>query len=130
MKYIQQFLIIILISVFGEVLNFLLPFPIPGNIYGMVLMFFLLMNGCIQLHQVKDVSRFLLDIMPILFIPSAVGIMTKIEVIRSMWWQLIIIIIVTTLLVIVISGLVTQIIIRRSKSHGESEKTFLEKGGV
>ena len=38
MKYIRQFIIIILISFIGEVLNYLLPLPIPASIYGLVLM--------------------------------------------------------------------------------------------
>ena len=32
MKYIRQFIIIILISFIGEVLNYLLPLPIPASI--------------------------------------------------------------------------------------------------
>ena len=119
MKYMKQFLVIILVSFLGEIFNFFLPFPIPGNIYSMVIMFVLLMTGCIKVHQVKEVSQFLLDIMPILFIPAAVGIMTKVEEIKSMWWQVIIITIVTTAIVIVISGRVTQAIIRKNSKKGK-----------
>lgn len=39
MKYMKQFLVIILVSFLGEIFNFFLPFPIPGNIYSMVIMF-------------------------------------------------------------------------------------------
>lgn len=49
MKYIRQFIIIILISFIGEVLNYLLPLPIPASIYGLVLMLLGLVRGLIPL---------------------------------------------------------------------------------
>ena len=38
-KYIKQFLIILLFTFLGEALAYLLPFPIPAAIYGLVLLF-------------------------------------------------------------------------------------------
>lgn len=37
MKYLKQFGIIVLISLLGEILNVLIPFPIPGSVYGLVI---------------------------------------------------------------------------------------------
>ncbi len=115
MKYVKQFLIILAVSFIGECLKFWLPFPISGSIYGMMLLFILLLSGCIKVGQIEDAAKFLLDIMPILFIPSAVGIITKWKELQEIWWQIIIITIVTTIIVMVVSGLVTQTIIRKSK---------------
>ena len=117
MKYIKQILIILAISLAGEFLKFYLPFPISGSIYGMVLLFVLLCCKIIKVEQINEVGKFLLDIMPILFIPSAVGIMTKLGELKKIWWQIIIITIVTTVIVMTVSGLVTQIIIRKSKKN-------------
>lgn len=117
MKYIKQILIILAISLAGEFLKFYLPFPISGSIYGMVLLFVLLCCKVIKLEQINEAGKFLLDIMPILFIPSAVGIMTKLGELKKIWWQIIIITIVTTVIVMTVSGLVTQIIIRKSKKN-------------
>lgn len=129
MEYIKQFLIILAISFIGEICRFILPFPIPGSIYGMILLFLLLIKGRVKISQINDVSKFLLNIMPILFIPSAVGIMTKVEDFINIWWQIIIITIVTTVIVMVVSGLVTQRIIRKSKEKKKNEKqSSLESG--
>ena len=38
MKYIKQFGIILVVSLLGEGLNYLIPLPIPASIYGLVLM--------------------------------------------------------------------------------------------
>ncbi|NBJ91378.1 CidA/LrgA family protein [Parablautia muri] len=113
MKYIKQFLIILAISFIGELIKFYLPFPISGSIYGMVLLFILLVTGFIKIEQIDDTAKFLLDIMPILFIPSAVGIITKLHELQEIWWQIIIITVVTTIIVMTVSGLVTQTIIRK-----------------
>ena len=37
MKYVKQFLIILAISLIGELLKYVLPLPIPASIYGMVI---------------------------------------------------------------------------------------------
>lgn len=130
MKYLQQFAIICIVSFVGELLNYFLPFSIPGNIYGMIVMFILLMSGCIKLHQVKSTSKFLLDIMPILFIPSAVGIMTKSKELRTIWWQIIIITIVTTMIVMVVSGKVTQIIVQYNEQKRNDVIHKIEKKSI
>lgn len=76
MKYINQFLIILLISFLGEILKCLLPLPIPASIYGMIILFLGLMTKVIKLESVKETGKFLIEIMPIMFIPAGVGLMT------------------------------------------------------
>ena len=75
MKYIKQFMIILLMSVLGGVLNWLIPLPIPATVWGMVLMFLALMTGLVKLDQVEDTADFFMGIMPMLFVPLAVGLM-------------------------------------------------------
>lgn len=115
MKYIRQFLIVLIVSFVGELIKFYLPFPISGSIYGMMLLFILLVGGYVKIEQIADVAKFFLNIMPLLFIPSAVGIMTKWKELQEIWWQIIIITIVTTVIVMAVSGLVTQAIIRKER---------------
>ena len=75
MKYLKQFLIIILVSCIGEILNYYIPLPIPASIYGLVLMLLLLCLKIIPLGAVKDGAEFLINIMPVMFIPAAVGLL-------------------------------------------------------
>ena len=121
MKYVKQLLIIILISFLGELLNYIIPLPVPGSIYGMILMFVLLCSGILKLEQVKKTGKFLLDIMPIMFIPSAVGIMSQFEQLKDIWFQIILITITTTIITIAVTGLSSQAIIRWKKRK-ESKK--------
>lgn len=119
MKYIKQLLIILIVSCIGELLNFFIPFPIPGSIYGMILLFILLCCDVIKISQIKETGDFLIDIMPILFVPSAVGIISQLDQLKSIWIQIIIITIVTTFLVMGITGLVTQAVIRMKRGKNK-----------
>ena len=75
MKYLKQFGIILFVSLLGELLRMLIPLPIPASVYGLVLMLILLMIGIIKLQQIKEVSAFLIEIMPVMFIPAGVGLL-------------------------------------------------------
>ena len=115
MKYVKQFFIILLISFVGELFKYLIPLPIPASIYGMVLLFIALMTGLIKLDDVKDVGKFLIEIMPLMFIPAAVGLTESWNKISPIFWKLIIVTAISTVLVMAISGRVTQFVIRHEK---------------
>lgn len=42
MKYLRQFMIILLVSFWGELLKYVIPLPVPASIYGLVILFILL----------------------------------------------------------------------------------------
>lgn len=115
MKYIKQFLIILAISFIGEFLKYLLPLPIPASIYGMVLLFIGLMTGLIKLEMVKDTGKFLIEIMPLMFIPAGVGLMTSWGTLRAIIVPVSIITVITIITVMIATGRVSQAIIRKSK---------------
>lgn len=114
MKYINQFLIILLISFLGEILKCLLPLPIPASIYGMIILFWGLMTKVIKLESVKETGKFLIEIMPIMFIPAGVGLMTTWGDLQPILLPVSIITAVTIITVMVATGWVSQIIIRKS----------------
>ena len=122
MKYIKQFLIIIIISFLGEILNSLIPLPIPASIYGIVIMFLSLELKIIPLDSVKDVGKFLIEIMPIMFVPSAVGLLTSWGILKNSWIEYLVITVITTFIVMVVSGLITQILISVRNRKGEEPK--------
>lgn len=115
MKYIYQFLIIIVFSFVGEFLHWLIPLPVPAGIYGIILLFLALEFKLIPVHAIKDVSLFLIEIMPIMFVPAALGVLDIWNLIASNWLAYVILIIGTTILVMGVSGLVTQSVIRLEK---------------
>lgn len=126
MKYVKQFLIIVMISFVGELCNQLIPLPIPASIYGLVILFVALMTGAIKLEVVKETGKFLIDIMPIMFIPAAVGLLESWGILKPIWIPVVGITIVTTVLVMAVSGRVTQVVIQHGKKCQENEVTGRE----
>jgi holin-like protein len=117
MKYLRQFCIIILVSFLGEILHMLIPLPIPASIYGLVLMFCGLCLRVIPLEQVQQTGKFLVEIMPIMFIPAGVGLITVWDTLKEIWIPVIIMTLVSTVLVMVAAGRVTQWVIRMEEKH-------------
>ena len=115
MKYIRQVGIIILISFIGELLHFLIPLPVPASIYGLVIMLVCLVSGIIKVSDVKETSSFLIDIMPMMFIPAAVGLINSWDIIRPQLLVYLVIVVVSLVTVMAVSGRVTQSVIRRGK---------------
>ena len=77
LKHLSQIAWIAAVSFGGELLNYLLPLPIPGSIYGLVLMLILLMTGIVKLDRVKSVGDWLVSIMPVMFVGPVVGLISS-----------------------------------------------------
>ena len=114
MKYVKQFLLILFISFIGEIFNKLIPLPIPASIYGMMILFFGLLIGIIKLENVKEVGSFLIEIMPIMFIPAGVGLMTSWVTLKKILIPVLIITALTNATVMLATGHISQMIIRKS----------------
>ena len=117
MKYLKQFCIIIAISFVGEVLNKLVPLPIPASIYGIVILFTLLCTKIIKVSDVKEVSKFLIEIMPIMFVPPAAGLLETWGIVQTGLWQYLLLTVVSTVVVMIVSGLVTQLVIKSGRKR-------------
>ena len=115
MKYLKQFGIILILSFAGELLNLLIPLPIPASIWGFALMFVCLQTGFLKLDYVKDTAIFLIEIMPLMFIPAAVGLMESWGIIRAKIIPYLVITFLSTFLVMAAAGKITQAVIRRDR---------------
>ena len=113
MKYLMQFTRILLISFVSEVLHAFIPLPVPASIYGIVILFALLETRIIKPESIKETANFLVEIMPVMFIPAAVGVLESWDIIAPSVISYFIATIVSTVLVMGAAGLMTQFIIRR-----------------
>ena len=108
MKYLSQFCIIMGFTFVGEAIQRILPLPIPGSVYSLILLFLALCTGIVKLEQVKEVGNFLTSILPILFVAPAVGIVEYWELISSNLLPILLLLLGTTVLTFGISGSVVQ----------------------
>ena len=115
MKYLKQFGIILVVTCIGEILKLFIPLPVPGSIYGLLLMLFLLMTHIVPLEEVREAGEFLIEIMPMMFIPAAVGLLESAEQLKPMLLPLCVITAATTVLVMGVTGKVSDFLIGRGK---------------
>lgn len=119
MKFIKQLAVILTISLIAEVLEYLIPIPVAASMYGLVLMLLGLITKIIPLQKVEGAADFLVEIMPIFFIPPTVGIMASVDALKQMLVPLCVISVVSTVLIMGVTGRVSQSVIRRSKRKNE-----------
>ena len=117
MKFLKQFSLIMLVSFLGEILHEVLPFPIPASVYGLILMLLALVTGVIRLEHVREAAAFLIEIMPVMFIPAGVKLMTSWGVLQPVFVPVIVITVVSTIIVMAVTGRATQRMIRGDKSE-------------
>lgn len=115
MKLLKQFSIILLVTFVGEALSRWIPLPVPAGIYGLLLLLLLLCLRVIRVEQVKEASSLLLELMPLMFVPAAVGLMLFWDELKPLLVPLAVITVVSTIVVMAASGGVAQLMLRRGK---------------
>lgn len=98
--------IIIAIYYLGLWLTRLIPYPVPGSILGMLILFLLLKIKWIPINWVDGASTMLLALLGLFFVPYGVGIIESYDDIRAWSMSIIFIAVLTTILVLVVSALV------------------------
>ena len=119
MKLLYQFGVILAVTFVGELLYALLPLPIPASIYGLIVMLICLGTKVVKLSQVKIAADFLIDIMPPMFIPAAVGLIVVWGDLKEILIPVVVITCLSTVIVMVCTGKVTETLIRRKQKTGE-----------
>ena len=102
----------------GEVLQRIVPLPIPASVYGLVLLFLALCFGLVKLEQVKATGAFLTSILPILFVSPAVGIVEDWGLIREDLLPILLMLVASTVLTFGISGRTAQALLKKGGEEG------------
>ena len=85
MKYLRQFCIILFVSFLCEILYMVLPIPVPASVCGLLLMFLALCTGILKPEQIGETADFLIEIMPVMFIPAAAGLLDSWPSLQPVW---------------------------------------------
>ena len=123
MRYVLQLLVIIAFSFMGEILQHILPFPIPASIYGIALLYGALQLGWIKVKHIREVSTTLIMAMPVMFVPPAVGLMSTWNEVADNYIKYLIIIVTSTFIVMGTSALLVQSIIGKKDNKNKNNET-------
>lgn len=113
MKYLFQICVIMIFVFVGELLGYLIPLPIAGSIYGLVLLFIALVTGVVKLSWVSDVADWLHGVMPLFFVAPAVAIIDVWTDIADIWWKLVLLLVVAYVVTMITTGITADKLIRR-----------------
>ena len=123
MKFLRQIAIIMGISFLAELLEALIPLPIAASMYGLVLMLLGLVTKLIPLEKVEGAADFLIEIMPLLFVPPTVSVIANLEALKSILVPLLVICISTTILIMAVTGRTAQSLMRIGRSGAEKQES-------
>lgn len=105
---LTTFAILLVFQCLGEGLVFILGWPIPGPVAGMLLLFVALLASPRLLAQVEPAGTELLRHLSLLFVPAGVGIVVAASSIGTSWLALIVSLLGSTLLTLVVTAAVTR----------------------
>ena len=112
MKVLRQISLIFLICLICEGIASLLPFPFPGSVLSMIVLFLLFALKILKPEQIKETSGLLLGNMMLVFVPSFVSIMNYFNVLKYIAVQFIVIIVVSTMVTFLVGGAVVSLVFR------------------
>lgn len=121
MKFLKQLCLVMLFSFLGELCRYLIPYPIPASIYGMVLMAAALGLKLLRPEDVRDVGSFLTSFLPVLFVAPLVNLMDCWGQLKENLVGILAIVLVSTVIVFGVSGIVTQMLVNAKNRKGGSD---------
>ncbi len=113
-KLLWQTAILTAIFVGCDQLTRLTGIPLPGNVLGVIVLFFLLLTGIIKESHISLAAEFLLRHLVFFFVPIAVGLMQWGSVFYDYGWVLAAAIVGSTALPLVIVGFLARALRRRA----------------
>lgn len=119
MKYLKQFAVILGVTCVGEILKYFISLPIPASVYGLIIMLVLLMTHTVKLDDVKEAGGFLVEIMPVMFIPAGAGLIVYWDQLRPVIIPILVTTLLTTVIVMGVTGKVTDFLLERKEKKNE-----------
>lgn len=121
LKMAKQFGIIFGCLFLGELLGLIPGMAIPGSIWGMLILTFMLSRGWVKAATIKPVCRFLIDNMAFFFIPPGVALMLYFDLIASEFIPILVATVASIIIVLIVTGRLHQYLHSRSKHHHQSK---------
>ena len=119
MNIMGELALIFGICLVGEGGAALLPVAFPASVISMVLLMVLLLTGVVKDRHIQTASHFLVANMAFFFLPSFVGLLEHIELLKSQLVPLLLIIVLTTPVVYLVTGWTVRLLMLRHRNRKE-----------
>ena len=119
MNIMGELALIFGICLVGEGVAALLPVAFPASVISMVLLMVLLLTGVVKDRHIQTASHFLVANMAFVFLPSFVGLLEHIELLKSQLVPLLLIVVLTTPVVYLVTGWTVRLLMLRHRNRKE-----------
>lgn len=109
---IRGLLILLSCQLAGTVIQQAAGVPIPGPVFGMVLLLGLLAWRAGPSPELDGAAQGILRYFGLLFVPAGVGFVSELGELRANWPAILLAILVSTLLALAVTGLLLQFLLR------------------
>ncbi|AKB43236.1 Antiholin-like protein LrgA [Methanosarcina sp. Kolksee] len=109
---LKQFSIILIIYFLGDLMQKALGLPIPGNVLGMLILFFSLYTGVIKLNMIDKISDFLLENMAFFFLPAGASLITCFALLEGKMTDILAVSLISTFIILAVTGLTVELVQR------------------
>ncbi len=126
---LKQFSIILCIFFLGELIQKVSGLPIPGNVMGMLILFFSLYTGIINLNMIGKISDFLLENLAFFFLPAGISLINCFAQLEGKWTAILVISLISTVVTLGVTGLTVEFVKRSLERKPAKTACCIEKEG-
>jgi holin-like protein len=123
---LKQFSIILSIYFLGELIQKALGLPVPGNVLGMLILFFSLYTGVIKFNMIDKISDFLLENMAFFFLPAGASLITCFALLEGKLTAILAVSLISTLIILAVTGLTVELVQRFLGRKSSKEARYIE----
>ena len=127
MNILLQIGIVLGICLVGEAISSILPFILPGNIIGMILIFILLLVRVMKVDHIRQKAQFLKQNMAFFLVPASVSIIKHMDLLKKILIPLLVISMVSTILTFLTTAFAVNLTMKltqkktTSQAHSQGE---------
>lgn len=103
--------------------------PIPGNVLGMLILFFSLYTGVIKLNMIDKISDFLLENMAFFFLPAGASLITCFTLLKGKITAILAVSLISTFVILAVTGLTVEFVQRLFRKKPEKIACCIENEG-
>lgn len=111
-RLVMQIALLCGISMLGNAIASWLQIGLPGNMIGLLLLFFLLERKVVSMNWIETGANFLIAELLLFFIPSAIGIVQFQDSLGNEWLPLLFVIGASTVIVLCFVAFATELVLR------------------
>lgn len=122
MNICMQIAVLFFICLLGQAISLVLPFPFPGNIIAMIILFILLLTKVIKPENIQDFTGFLLANMAFFFVPAGVSILESYPIMKDSLLPIFLICLISTVVTFFVTFATVKLVVTWQTKHRKTAK--------